>query len=125
MRTVQASLSIVAATGDTVAAEVISPDPIQRTVKLLADVEDIRKKLQALQQFTINLNGGVETHQENDTTSAVMNADSNKNQKSDADRSKEMVAAIKQAVNEAKGLFSELTSILNTLKLLNVLLFSP
>jgi len=57
MRTVQASLSVVAATDDTVAAEIISPEPIQRTVQLLADTSNIQNELEKLKTFTLSLAG--------------------------------------------------------------------
>jgi len=57
MRTIQASLSVVAATGDTVAEEIISPEPIQRTIQLLADTSNIQNELEKLKTFTLSLAG--------------------------------------------------------------------
>lgn len=114
MRTVQASLSVVAAEGDTLAAEIISPDPIQHTIELLADVEDIRKKLQALKQFTINIFSNAKPIAEEQTSTT--NANTDNNQQTPEQKAREILAAIDQAINEAKNLFNELTSALSSLK---------
>lgn len=114
MRTIQASLSVVAAEGDTLAAEIISPNPIQHTIELLADVEDIQKKLQALKQFTINISSDAEPITEEQTSTT--NVNTNNNQQTPEQKAREILTAIDQAINEAKNLFNELTSALSSLK---------